>query len=469
MDRKPQIYLSTMPLRRANYRVLAVASLGQLLGTGLATMIGVVIPLLEIGRHPELTPFQQGLTGCVSLIGIMLGSLIFGRLTDRFGYLFFYRLCPLITFLASLMALLAPAWGWLIALLFIMGLGVGGEYCLDSDYISELMPKKWRLVMVGVAKATSALGAIIFALLCFVWLRAWPHPHVWRWLFLLVSATTLLMVLLRIRAHESPAWLMSRGRVAEAEKVVKAILGQDVEMRTPEEKAASAPAPKSSFMDMLRGRNLLRAIFCGLPWACEGLGVYGIGVFLPVLCMALGLESDLPAHADTVQQVMHIERSVEVTTIINFFMLPGFIAGLWLMRRMYHVRQQGWGFIISALGLILLLCAYELHWDMWWAVAGFCIFELFLNAGPHLMTFVLPSQIYPVSDRSQGAGLAACIGKVGAVLGVFFIPMLLSAGGARLVLWVSIAVMLFGALLTIIFGRLVLPPSSASSTPPSKS
>ena len=195
------VYLSEMPLRRSNYKVLAVASLGQLLGSGLATMVGVVIPLLEIGRHPELTPFQQGLTGCISLLGIMIGSLIFGRLTDRFGYLIFYRLCPAITLVGSLMALSGPSWGCLMALLFVMGFGVGGEYCLDSDYISELMPVKWRLLMVGVAKATSALGAILFALVCFVWLKTHPHPHVWRWLFLTVSATTLLMVLLRIRAR----------------------------------------------------------------------------------------------------------------------------------------------------------------------------------------------------------------------------------------------------------------------------
>lgn len=456
-----------MPLRRSNYRVLAVASLGQLLGSGMATMVGVVIPLLEIGQHPELTPFRQGLTGCISLVGIMIGSIVFGRLTDRYGYLLFYRLCPLITLAASLLALSGPAWGWLIALLFVMGLGVGGEYCLDSDYISELMPKKWRLFMVGVAKATSALGAILFALVCFVWLRAYPHPHVWRWLFLTVSATTLLMLLLRIKAHESPAWLMSRGRVAEAEKAVKAILGPDVEMHAPVKTAdnvgthpgASEPAPAASGRTRVRPYKLeiMRAIFCGLPWACEGLGVYGIGVFLPVLCMALGLENALPAHAGTVQQVLHIERSVEVTTLINFFMLPGFVLGLLLMRRMYHVRMQGWGFIISALGLAMLLCAYELHWGMGWAVAGFCIFELFLNAGPHLLTFVLPSQIYPVEDRSRGAGLAASLGKLGAVLGVFFIPMLLNAGGARLVLWVSIAVMLLGAVLTMALGRIVLP------------
>lgn len=91
--------------------------------------------------------------------------------------------------------------------------------------------------------------------------------------------------------------------------------------------------------------------------------------------MALGFEDALPAGADAIQHVMHVERSVELTTLINFFMLPGFVAGLLLMRRMSHVKMQTWGFIICALGLILLLMAYENHWNMMWAVAGFCIFE----------------------------------------------------------------------------------------------
>lgn len=73
------------------------------------------------------------------------------------------------------------------------------------------------------------------------------------------------------------------------------------------------------------------------------------------------------------------------------------------------------------------------------------------------MTFILPSQIYPVADRGEGAGLAAAIGKVGAVLGVLFIPMLLARGGAELVLWVSIAALLTGALVTAVLGREVLP------------
>lgn len=445
--------LYTMPLRRGHYRVLTVASLGQFLGTVLATVVGVMIPLMEIGRHPEFTPFQQGLTGCIELVGIMAGSLLFGHLSDRFGYLFFYRFCPALTCVASLLAFFFTSWGAVIVFLFFMGLGIGGEYSLDSDYISEIMPTRWRLFMVGVAKASSALGNILAALICWLLLDHWREPGVWPRLILIVTAVTTVMLLLRIKAHESPLWLMSRGKTAEAESTVKEILGPDVMI--PQEEAPSAPQKKTSFADMLKGKNLTRAIFCGLPWACEGLGVYGIGVFLPILCIALGFEHALGADASTLMQVDKVINSVEITTIINCFILPGFVIGLLLLRRMNHVKLQTWGFLGSAAGLIILLFGFMNHWPLWLSIAGFCLFELLLNAGPHLITFILPSQIYPVSDRSQGAGLAACVGKAGAVLGVFFIPMLLHAGGAKLVLIVSIAVMLAGALITAIFGKMV--------------
>lgn len=106
--------------------------------------------------------------------------------------------------------------------------------------------------------------------------------------------------------------------------------------------------------------------------------------------------------------------------------------------------MQAWGFFLSAVGLVILLLAYRLHWATWVAIAGFMVFELFLNAGPHLITFILPTQIYPVADRGTGVGVSAAIGKLGAVAGAFFIPVLLKWGGSTLVLIVTIAVMVIG-------------------------
>lgn len=445
------VNMDTMPLRWRHFRVLVVASLGQVAGAGLATLVGIVLPMIQILRHPGLSSLAQGAVACTSLVGITVGSLLFGEWSDRRGYLFFFRLCPLIVLAASLVAFFMDNLAGLVVGLFFMGLGIGGEYSLDSDYISEIMPRRWRLFMVGVAKASSSVGNILFAGICFFLLRAFDDPGKWNYLLLLVAALAVVMFVTRIRFEQSPGWLIAHDRDAEAEQAVRFFLGPDVRIDELRRRPRRKDAPKVSWSSLFRNGNAKKVIFSGIPWACEGVGVYGIGVFLPVLVMALGLESASEGAYD------RIVRSVELTTWINCCILPGFVLGLALVNRWYHVRTQVVGFVLCAAGMALLLTSYEMHWPVWTAVAGFMLFEVFLNAGPHLMTFIIPPQIYSVAERGSGAGLAAAFGKVGAVAGVLFIPMLLRWGGAELVLMVTIGVLFVGAIVTAIFGHEVLP------------
>ncbi|MCH5226145.1 MAG: MFS transporter [Muribaculaceae bacterium] len=445
--------IDNAPLTWRHYYITAVASLGQLIGTGLATLVSVIIPLYQIISHPELSSFMQGLVGAMDLIGIMVGSTILGKLSDRFGYLFFFRLCPAIVCVSAILTLIFPSLWVLIVCLFFMGFGIGGEYSLDSNYISQLMPTKWTFLMVGAAKAASAFGNIGVALVCFLIVAHWSHAALWphlMWIMIVISG---LMILLRIRWWESPKWLLNKGKTAQAERDVHHFLGAGVDVAVEDitdKDAVGAdtddlkhPKPQPGFWR----RNWRNVIFTGVPWACEGLGVYGIGVFLPILVMALGLEHISAGETP----LMHVDSSVEITLWISCIILPGFVLGLALINKVRPEKIQWVGFLLSAVFLFILLLAYDHHWAKWISIGAFMAFELFLNMGPHLITYVLPPKVYPVADRGLGSGIAASVGKVGAVLGVFFIPVLLQAGGSSLVLIVSIIVMLIGGLVTFFF------------------
>lgn len=438
--------IDNAPLSFRHIRIVAIASLGQLIGTGLATLVSVIIPLYQLTAHPELSSVMQGLVGAMDLIGIMVGSAVIGRLSDRIGYILLFRLCPLMICVAATVAMLIPSLPVLIVALFVMGLGIGGEYSLDSDYISELMPVKWKSVMVGCAKASSALGNIGVAGICFLIVKDWTDPDLWPHLMWIMIAISALMFLLRLRFWESPSWLMDHGHPDLADTDVRRFLGSGV-IVAPEKKLSAGSKPaRQSWTSFIRD-NWRNVIFTGVPWACEGLGVYGIGVFLPILVMALGIEHVAPGESS----IMHVANSVEITLWISCIILPGFIIGLCLLNRVKGAGLQTMGFLMSALSLAVLMLAYHNHWDKWISIAAFMMFELFLNIGPHLLTYVLPSRVYPAEVRGQGSGIAASIGKAGAVLGVFFIPILLKHGGTESVLIVSIAVMLAGALVTSIF------------------
>lgn len=435
---------ATMPLGWRHYYILLTASLGQMIGCALATTAGVIIPLLNILTHPELSSLMQGMIGAADLVGIGIGSVIFGRLSDRYGYLRFFRLCPGLVTVASLVSIFVPNVWVLTLCLFICGLGIGGEYSLDGDYITDLMPQRYRSLMVGVAKMSSALGNVIAAALCLWIIMTHPDPARWPELMWIICGTSTLMLLLRIPFHESPQWLVSKGRITDAEKAVKGFLGKDVYI-VPAANNTPAGQPKSTGYFRFIAANWRRVLLSGLPWACEGLGVYGFGVFLPILVMALGLEHFEPG----MPEMLHVAQSVKVTLWISCIMVPGFILGLVMLYRKKKItRIQALGFWLCAISLLILMLAYHYHWAKWISLLAFMSFEFFLNMGPHLITYVLPPRIYPQADRGQGVGIAASIGKVGAVLGVLIIPVLLKAGGAMLVLGVSAAVMALGAIIT---------------------
>ena len=438
--------IDNAPLSWRHIRVVSIAALGQLIGAGLATLVSVIIPLYQLTSHPELSSVMQGLVGAMDLIGIMVGSVILGKLSDKYGYLLFFRLCPLLICVSAVVAMLFPSIPVLLVCLFLMGFGIGGEYSLDSDYISSLTPDKWRSILVGSAKAASAVGNILVAGVCFLIVKDWTDAALWPKLLWIIIAISGLMILLRIRFWQNPVWLADHGEAAQAETDVHRFLGPNVNL-TPERKSGTAPKQKRISWGTFLKQNWRNVIFTGVPWACEGLGVYGIGVFLPILVMALGIE---PVGAEG-SNIMHVANSVEITVWINCITLPGFIIGLIMMNRVKGAKIQIIGFLISAVALGLLLISYSNHWAKWISIGTFMLFELFLNIGPHLMTYVLPSKVYPEEIRGQGSGLAASIGKAGAVIGVFIIPILLKAHGTTSVLIVSIAVMFAGALITWIF------------------
>lgn len=446
-DDGQMVDMDTMPLRWGHLRVLIIASLGQLTGAALSTLVGVVLPLLQLSTHSELSPLHQGIMASMSLMGIVVGSIIIGRRSDRRGYLRYFRLSPALILLGAVVAMFSSGMVSLMVGLFMMGFGVGGGYSLDSDYISEIMPRRWRLFMVGVAKATSAIGNVVMAFVCFYVLHHRPDAQSWNGLFLLVALLAVVMLLSCIRFAESPMWLASHGRRAEAERAVRYFLGSDVAIG--DVASGIERSSRSDWSAQIRGENLKRAIFCGLPWACEGFGVYGVGVFLPALIIALGLGGGGKG-------VAHVAESVELTAYINIFVVVGFALGLMLVRRWQHLRQQMLGFIFSTVGLVVLIVAYEFHLTRWLMLAGFMLFELALNAGPHLVTFILPAQVYPVADRSSGAGLAAAMGKMGAVVGVLLMPIVMRWGGATMALAVVAVVQIVGAVVTYTVGGEVL-------------
>ena len=299
------VYLDTMPLRFGHFRVLITTAMGQFLGAAVATLSGVLIPLLAIVQHHELDSVTQGLIASMELIGIMVGSFVIGKLADKDGYLPFLRLSSILVFIGALVVYVSGSIDLLIPSLFVMGFGIGGDFALDSDYVDEVMPKRWQETMVGITKSFSALGNLSaaggFLFLCSI---EWT-AEIWRQIFLFVVFLSFLMIISRLFFFKSPGFLIAKGKFDEARQVVKAMLGSDVEIPS-SYLEKSAPASNGAKVDLFKGENLQKVIFSGVPWGCSGLGVYGIGSHASYSCI-----HELLLHADAVLQAYTFIESLE--------------------------------------------------------------------------------------------------------------------------------------------------------------
>lgn len=446
----PKYNMDTMPLRWGHIKILIIASAGQFFGGALAILVGVIAPLIAITHHPELSSWLQGFIFASGLIGIMVGSLVFGHFSDKYGYLFFFRLCPVLIAGASLWIFFSHSITILTINLLIIGFCIGGAYALDPSYVSEIMPKKWRRTMLGISKATSGLGNILMILVAWYVLKTSSDPELWNRLFLFLTLFATATFLARLWFVESPEWLALHGKVDEAEKNVRHFLGKDVYIGELANRKDRAAQPRSSAKDIFARGNIKRVVLSGIPWGCEGMGVYGIGIFTPILLIALGLiQNGENAFDRTVE-------SFRFTFYVNLFVMLGFVLGLTVVRKLNIIRTQTLGFFICAAGLLITLLGYVYHAPLGITLGGFLLFELALNAGPHLSTFELPSRIYSLQERASGEGIASALGKLGAIIATFIIPPLLKAGGGKLVLIVAIAVLLVGGIITLLVGPKVI-------------
>ncbi|MFZ0840343.1 MAG: MFS transporter, partial [Xanthobacteraceae bacterium] len=83
--------------------------------------------------------------------------------------------------------------------------------------------------------------------------------------------------------------------------------------------------------------------------------------------------------------------------------------------------------------------------------AGFMLFNFMTNMGPNAQTYLLAGEVFPTRLRGTGAGFAAAVAKVGAVMTAFLFPILLKDLGTQTLLLILVGTSLLGAVITGLF------------------
>ncbi len=189
------------------------------------TIVGNIAPTLKSAAGLELSDVQFTNAASGYLIGAAAGALFFGYLTDKLGRkkLFLVTL----GWYVALTAATAFSWNAESFLIFriLTGFGLGGEYAAINSAIDELIPARRRGVVDLAINGTWWLGTILASLGSIVLLnpRIVNPAYGWRFAFGLGIVLAVAMLFVRRNVPESPRWLLTHGRAAEAETIVAEI------------------------------------------------------------------------------------------------------------------------------------------------------------------------------------------------------------------------------------------------------
>jgi MFS family permease len=197
------------------YVAVGVAAIGGLLfGYDTGVISGAII---FVKTQFSLSATMEEIVVSSVLAGAVVGAILGGALTDRFGRRKLIILAGIIFTASALGTALAPTVSWLIAGRIVSGIAIGIASFISPMYIAELAPAKVRGALVAVNMLAIATGIVAAYLIDY----ALSGSREWRYMFGLAAIPSVALVVGMWPLPDSPRWLLSRSKVPEATRALQ--------------------------------------------------------------------------------------------------------------------------------------------------------------------------------------------------------------------------------------------------------
>jgi putative MFS transporter len=425
--------LERLPVSRFHRRFITLISLGAWFDFYDIFMVAYLAAALRGSGF--LTLQQMTLFVSAGFIGMFVGTMVFGLGSDFLGRRTAFLFMLVIYSLFTLAGAFAPDGWWLIASRALAGTGIGAEIVVIDTYVTEMVPRSVRGRYVAITQligftAIPAVAAISYALV---------PTHVlmdgWRWVMVIGAAGALLAWHLRRGLTESPRWLESRGRSAEAAAIVDAIEREVVaEHRRPLPPPYVSPVEREARMPWLelwkpplRSRTLMLMGFQVL----QTVGIYGWANWLPTFLVQQG-----------VPLVTSLRYTMLMAIASPFGPLCAVLSSDRLERKWTIVALSG---AMAVTGLLFLRA--RAPWQVIACGALLTMISYWFSAAFH----AYQAELFPTRARGTGVGFTYSWSRLSAAVSSLVIGALLANGVTAVVLmitvtWIGVAaiIALFG-------------------------
>ncbi|HUG56087.1 MAG TPA: MFS transporter [Candidatus Limnocylindrales bacterium] len=368
--------------------------------------------LRPIGQEFALDPVRIGLVASAGFVGMFLGAALSGRLADRYGRKTIFQVTLIIFSFGSLLSAFAPTFETLLLARVVAGFGLGGELPVVATLVSEFSPKRVRGRMIVLLESFWAYGTIAAGLIAVFLMPFFESVGItgWRGAFLVGALPALYVAYLRRALPESPRFLVSRGRHAEADAVVRRVEreggGAIITVAAPEPPPA---VRKATLGDLWSPAYARRTLMLWVLWFGIVFTFYGIFLWIPSILAERGL-TDV--------------RSNQFFFLSTLAQIPGYFSAAWLVER--------WGRKPTLVTYLLGTAASALLFGTSGTGTDAFIYASllsFFNLGAWGVVYTLSPEMYPTAIRASGAGTAASVGRIGGIIGPFVTPVLVVSIG----------------------------------------
>jgi putative MFS transporter len=410
--------LDRLPATRSVWNLVILLSLGGFFEFYDLFLTGYVAPGLVREHILTTTPglFGSGIAAFVAALfaGLFVGTMLFGFVADRFGRRTIFTVSLLWYAASSAIMAFQTTATWIDVWRFIAGVGIGVELVTIDTYISELVPKAIR------GRAFAINQTIQFAVVPVVAFLAYQLVPVddlyglagWRWVVLIGSCSAVAVWVIRRGVPESPRWLATHGRLADADRIVSALEDRvTVEhgMALPPPGIPEPVVPRGTLAEAFRAPYLSRTAMLIVFNVFQTVGFYGFANWVPTLLISQGIK---------------LTQSLEYTFIIAIAAPFGPL----LASTIADKFERKW-LIVTAAGSIAV---FGLLFSQFTAAAALIVCGVMLTISSNIMSFAFHSyqaELYPTRIRAVAVGFVYSFSRISAVFSSFMIAFFLSDFG----------------------------------------
>ena len=433
--------------------ISSVAALGGLLFGWDWVVIGGAKPFFQ--RYFELTSEAQiGWANSCALIGCLVGALVAGMLSDKFGRKKLLILSALIFTVTSLGNALAESFSVFIAWRILGGVAIGLASNLSPMYIAEVAPASMRGKLVSINQLTIVVGILLAQIINWSLVRnlpagasdefirnSWFGLQGWRWMFGLTAAPALLFFAGVLAVPESPRWLAKNGRPALAKMILVKIGGENygaAALREINSTLATKEIQRVHFGDLLDPK-MAKVLVLGVGLAVfqQWCGINVIFNYAEEIFKAAGYDiSSVLSNIAWTGSINLAFTFVALGTVDRFGRRPLLLFGAAALAVIYAVLAVCYHQHVQGLPVLLLVLA---------AIGCYA-----MSLAP--VTWVVISEIFPNRIRGAALSVAVCALWMACFILTYTFPMLNASLGAAGTFWLYAGICVLG--FTFVFFKL---------------